>query len=150
MRGRGDNRWGTYNQILAAGGQVRKGERGTQVLFFTDRTARVAKDEQGKPLKDRDGKTIYEEEKREKPICKQYTVFNVEQADGLELKPRLYASTARMGCPPGRGEGDRGQRAEDRTHSRRPGLLPDRGGQNSAPGAVPVPHPQRLLPDGIA
>ena len=87
--GRGDNRWGTYNQILAAGGQVRKGERGTQVLFFTDRTARVAKDEQGKAIKDQDGKTIYEEEKREKPICKQYTVFNVEQADGLELKPRF-------------------------------------------------------------
>ena len=35
--GRGDNRWGTYNQIREAGGQVRKGERGTQVLFFTDR-----------------------------------------------------------------------------------------------------------------
>ena len=87
--GRGDNRWGTYNQILAAGGQVRKGERGTQVLFFTDRTARVAKDEQGKTLKDQNGKTIYEEEKRGKPICKQYTVFNVEQADGLELKPRF-------------------------------------------------------------
>ena len=86
--GRGDNRWGTYNQILAAGGQVRKGERGTRVLFFTDRTARAAKDEQGKALKDQDGKTIYEEEQRQRPICKQYTVFNVEQADGLELKPR--------------------------------------------------------------
>ena len=83
--GRGDNRWGTYNQILAAGGQVRKGERGTQVLFFTDRTARAAKDEQGKALKDQDGKTIYEEAQRDKPICKQYTVFNVEQAGGLEL-----------------------------------------------------------------
>ena len=87
--GRRDNRWGTYNQILAAGGQVRKGERGTQVLFFTDRRARAAKDEQGKTLKDQDGKTIYEEEQRGKPICKQYTVFNVEQADGLELKPRF-------------------------------------------------------------
>ena len=87
--GRGDNRWGTYNQILAAGGQVRKGERGTQVLFFTDRTARAAKDEQGKALKDQDGKTIYEEAQRAHPICKQYTVFNVEQADGLELKPRF-------------------------------------------------------------
>ena len=79
--GRGDNRWGTYNQIREAGGQVRKGEKGTQVLFFTDRTAKAAKDEQGK--------TIYEEEQRERPICKQYTVFNVEQADGLELKPRV-------------------------------------------------------------
>ena len=86
--GRGDNRWGTYNQIREAGGQVRKGEKGTQVLFFTDRTAKAAKDEQGKTLKDKEGKTIYEEEKRSRPICKQYTVFNVEQAEGLELKPR--------------------------------------------------------------
>ena len=37
--GRGDNRWGTYNQIREAGGQVRKGEKGTQVLFFTDRNS---------------------------------------------------------------------------------------------------------------
>ena len=86
--GRGDNRWGTYNQIREAGGQVRKGEKGTQVLFFTDRTAKAAKDEQGKTLKDKEGKTIYEEEQRSRPICKQYTVFNVEQAEGLELKPR--------------------------------------------------------------
>ena len=86
--GRGDNRWGTYNQIQAAGGQVRKGEKGTQVLFFTDRTARALKDDKGKVLKDDDGKTLYEEERRGAPICKQYTVFNVEQADGLELKPR--------------------------------------------------------------
>ena len=86
--GRGDNRWGTYNQIQAAGGQVRKGEKGTTVLFFKDRTKKAAKDEQGKPVKDKDGKTIYEEERRSYPMCKQYTVFNVEQADGLELKPR--------------------------------------------------------------
>ena len=85
---RGDNRWGTYNQIREAGGQVRKGEKGTQVLFFTDRNSRVAKDEKGQTLKNKEGKTIYEEQKRETPICKQYTVFNVEQAEGLELKPR--------------------------------------------------------------
>ena len=48
--GRGDNRWGTYNQIREAGGQVRKGEKGTQVLFFTDRNSRVAKDEKGQTL----------------------------------------------------------------------------------------------------
>ena len=84
--GRGDNRWGTYNQIREAGGQVRKGEKGTQVLFFTDRNSRAAKDENGQTMKNKEGKTIYEEQKREKPICKQYTVFNVEQAEGLELK----------------------------------------------------------------
>ena len=86
--GRGENRWGAYNQIREAGGQVRKGERGTKVLFFTDRTAHAAKDEQGKVLKDKEGKTIYEEEQRSRPICKQYTVFNVEQAKGLKLQPR--------------------------------------------------------------
>ena len=86
--GRGDNRWGTYNQIREAGGQVRKGEKGTQVLFFTDKNSRAAKDEQGKTIKNKEGKTVYEEQKREKPVCKQYTVFNVEQAEGLELKPR--------------------------------------------------------------
>ena len=43
-------------------------------------------------LKDKDGKTIYEEEQRSRPICKQYTVFNVEQADGLELKAASGAS----------------------------------------------------------
>ena len=60
-------------------------------MFFTDRTARAAKDEQGKTLKDKEGKTIYEEEQRSRPICKQYTVFNVEQAEGLELKQREKA-----------------------------------------------------------
>ena len=65
-----------------------QGRERTQVLFFTDRTAKAAKDEQGKTLKDKEGKTIYEEEQRSRPICKQYTVFNVEQAEGLELKQR--------------------------------------------------------------
>ena len=78
--GRADNRWGTYNQITEAGGQVRKGEKGTQVLFFKDKTARAVKDD--------NGKTVYDEEKRAFPVCKQYTVFNVEQADGLRLPPR--------------------------------------------------------------
>ena len=86
--GRGDNRWGTYNQIREAGGQVRKGEKGTQVLFFTKTNSRAAKDEEGKTRKTKEGKTIYEEQQRETPVVKQYTVFNVEQADGLKLAAR--------------------------------------------------------------
>ena len=53
--GRGDNRWGTYRQIEAAGGQVRRGEKGTQVLFYQNRTERPAKDEEGKIRKDKEG-----------------------------------------------------------------------------------------------
>ena len=63
--GRGDNRWGIYRQIEAAGGQVRRGEKGTQVLFYQNRTEQPAKDAEGKIRKDKEGKTIYEEaEKR--------------------------------------------------------------------------------------
>ena len=91
--GRADNRWGTYKQIADAGGQVRKGEKGTQVLFFTDRTRKTEKDAQGKPVKDPDGKQVYQEERRSFPVVRQYTVFNVEQADGLELKPRAARPT---------------------------------------------------------
>ena len=40
--GRGDNRWGTYNQIREAGGAVRKGEKGTKVLFFKERAPDLA------------------------------------------------------------------------------------------------------------
>ena len=65
--------------------RARKGRR-----FCSSRIARrkAAKDEKGQTIKDEKGKTIYKEEKRSQPICKQYTVFNVEQAEGLELKPR--------------------------------------------------------------
>ena len=87
-QGHGDNRWGTYGQIQAAGGQVRKGERGTKVLFFTDRARETIKDEAGKPLQDKDGKQVCREYQRAHPVVRQYTVFNVEQADGLDLPPR--------------------------------------------------------------
>ena len=87
-RGFGDNRWGTYRQIAEAGGQVRKGERGTKVLFYTDRAREAVKDEDGKPLKDKKGETVYQEHQRGFPVVRQYTVFNVEQADGLDLPPR--------------------------------------------------------------
>ena len=105
------------------GGQVRKGEKGTQVLFFTDRNSRAAKDDEGKTLKNKEGKTIYEEQKREKPICKQYTVFNVEQAEGLKLKAREDPSTARMGRSSRRRESDCGQRADRAARCRRSRLL---------------------------
>ena len=86
--GRGDNRWGTYRQIEAADGQVRRGEKGTKVLFYMKRTDQPAKDETGKIRKDKEGNTIYEETERSQAVMRQYTVFNVEQTDGLKLPPR--------------------------------------------------------------
>ena len=90
--GRGDNRWGTYRQIEAAGGQVRRGEQGTKVLFYQNRTEQPAKDETGKIRKDKEGKTIYEETERSQAVMRQYTVFNVEQTD---IPRRIYYGAVR-------------------------------------------------------
>ena len=53
-----------------------------------NRTEQPAKDEEGKIRKDKDGKTIYEEAENVRPVMRQYTVFNVEQTNGLKLPPR--------------------------------------------------------------
>jgi len=65
-----DQRWLTYNQAQAAGGQVRKGEKGTQVILFKPFAIREA----GKP----EG-----ENERTIPLIRSFTVFNIAQIDGL-------------------------------------------------------------------
>jgi antirestriction protein ArdC len=62
--------WMTFKQAAAFGGQVRKGERGSQVVF----ASAFARTEEGQ-----DGTDI----KHSIPFLKAYTVFNVEQIDGL-------------------------------------------------------------------
>lgn len=63
-----DPRWMTYKQAKAVGGQVRKGEHGTTAIFYT--TLEKEND---------NGETDYI------PMLKTFTVFNVEQIDGLPL-----------------------------------------------------------------
>ncbi|MBY8828520.1 ArdC family protein [Hephaestia mangrovi] len=66
-------RWLTYRQAQAAGGNVRKDERGTTVCYadrFTPRIeAECARDE--------------DREARQLAFLKRFTVFNVEQCEGL-------------------------------------------------------------------
>ena len=83
-----DNRWGTYKQIKEAGGQVRKGERGTTVLVYkpAERTERTPGDGTEHKLKNPDA------EKTTRPMWRRYTVFNVEQAEGLKLPDRARAT----------------------------------------------------------
>jgi antirestriction protein ArdC len=64
--------WGTYRQVLELGGQVRKGERGTQVLLFKDRQITEVVD--GEPVTKRI------------PLARAFTVFNAAQADNLPAK----------------------------------------------------------------
>lgn len=77
--GYGSQRWLTYRQARLAGGNVRKGEQGTTVCYadrFTPRReAEAARDE--------------DREARQVAFLKRFTVFNVDQCEGL---PETLAS----------------------------------------------------------
>jgi antirestriction protein ArdC len=68
----GDPRWGTFKTVQAHGGNVRKGEHGTFVVFF-------------KPLEVKDAGAP--NGKRTVPMLRHFHVFNVDQCDGLEVEP---------------------------------------------------------------
>jgi hypothetical protein len=71
--------WCTYKQAAELGGQVRKGEKGSLVVY-ADTVTR----------KDTDAKGA--EVETEIPFMKGYTVFNAEQIDGLAA--HFYATVA--------------------------------------------------------
>ena len=82
-KGYSDNRWATYKQIKDMGGQVRKGEKATQVLFYKfDDETQKAQDQPDRPTTE--GKA--EREHTRPPMVRCYAVFNVAQADGLKLE----------------------------------------------------------------
>lgn len=72
-RGFGAQRWITYRQAQALGGNVRKGEAGTTVCY-ADRF--TPKDEQQKARDE-------QREARQVAFLKRFTLFNVEQCEGL-------------------------------------------------------------------
>jgi len=80
-RGYSGQAWLTFRQALGLGGNVRKGERGTTVVY-ADRFVPEAERERA----DRDG-----DEPSAIPFLKRFTVFNTDQCDGL---PDTIASTA--------------------------------------------------------
>lgn len=68
--GFGMNRWLTFNQALDLGGNVRKGEKGTKVIFWK--------------LLEKENKKTGEKDKI--PLARVYTVFNVAQCENLDEK----------------------------------------------------------------
>ena len=87
-RGYSDNRWGTYRQIKALGGQVRKGETGEHVVFFARQKRLAQRDKNGKVRQNKDGNTLYRSAKLDRPVWRTFVVFNAEQARGLKLPKR--------------------------------------------------------------
>jgi len=91
-QGYADPRWMTYKQASGEGAQVKKGEKGSHIVYWKFHDERPLKDESGRPVLDDKGapKTIMVE--LERPRSFTAVVFNAEQIDGLpplEAKPRI-------------------------------------------------------------
>jgi antirestriction protein ArdC len=83
-RGYGANAWMTFNQVKELGGSVRKGEKGARVMKFTPKVL------EGEAADTREATT------RVVPMTKWYTVFNLDQCEGLDLsafEPRPILDT---------------------------------------------------------
>lgn len=72
MQGYASPYWLTFKQATERGGQVRKGEKGTPVIFWNWQ-ARQVRNDSG------------DIEEKDIPFMRYYTVFNVAQIDGLTL-----------------------------------------------------------------
>lgn len=65
--------WVTYRQAQMVGGNVRMGEKGLPVVYWKIGAREVE-----------DGDQVVE---KPSVLCRQYTVFNIEQCEGLRLQP---------------------------------------------------------------
>jgi antirestriction protein ArdC len=74
--------WITFNQAKELNGTVRKGEKGTQIVFYKELRSRKTKDE----------KHAGDEDRRPPFVLTYHTVFNVEQCDGLTV-PQMEKPT---------------------------------------------------------
>lgn len=92
-----DPRWLTFNQAKALGGNVKRGESGMPIVFWKWVDAKVAE-----TVENEEGETI---RSKKVPILRYYTVFNVEQCEGLDL-PELPKAEPRN-------DGERLQAAEN-------------------------------------
>ena len=93
-QGFADPRWGGYRQIQDAGGHVRKGEKGTPILYVDFNRRETVRDEGGKPVLDDAGHPAVESVRRDRPLVKLHYVFNVEQTEGLDLRSLQVAAPA--------------------------------------------------------
>lgn len=80
--------WLTYKQAQQLGGQVRKGEKGSMIVFFKPFTI---EDKNGRP--DSNGNLP----SKQIPLLRHFTVFNVAQIDGLPA--RMYESVKPTEAP---------------------------------------------------
>ncbi len=75
LKGYGHNAWLTFKQVQQFGGHVRKGEKGTPIVFF-----RKTKEEKDDP-------DTSEAVTETKSLLRYYVVFNFAQVEGLNIAP---------------------------------------------------------------
>ncbi|MDE1475891.1 zincin-like metallopeptidase domain-containing protein [Xenorhabdus bovienii] len=84
MQGHSDPRWMTYKQAAAEGAQVRKGEKGSHIVYWKFNEEKKAIDGQGRPIIDPEtGKQKTINVQLERPRSFTAVVFNASQIDGL-------------------------------------------------------------------
>ena len=74
------NYWIALKQAQELGGTVRKGEKGTQIVFWKKLAKETNEDEPAAPTMSKG-----DAEDRARFMCRTYTVFNVEQCSGLTI-----------------------------------------------------------------
>lgn len=85
-----DPRWMTYKQAQSQDYQVRRGEQGTPIQFWSFTEYQDQTNDQGQPVVDAQGKPVKVEIRLERPRVRFATVFNAEQIGGIapwERKP---------------------------------------------------------------
>ncbi|MBK7654619.1 MAG: DUF1738 domain-containing protein [Betaproteobacteria bacterium] len=78
----GQNLWLTYRQAQSIGAQVRNGEQGCHVIKMVEVDRRQAEREAAK-----EGAEVIAQDGHKALVMKVYTVFNVNQVDGLPPLP---------------------------------------------------------------
>lgn len=86
LRGYDDSRWLTYNQAQAIGAQVRKGEKGVQLVKWVDLPAKRQEAQAGQDE---------EQEVRGRKAPMLFTVFNACQCDGMPAVQQQTLMTER-------------------------------------------------------
>jgi len=84
--------WLTFNQVRERGGNVRKGEKGSPCFFW--------KIYDGKPGKGGEGEGDTTSEGNKRFVARYYTVFNVEQCDGLDYPKPVLPDPTTSGATP--------------------------------------------------
>ena len=125
-RGYADPRWGGYRQIQEAGGHVRKGEKGTPIMYVDFRQRRTARDEQGNPVRDEEGRPKLEWVQRDRPLVQAPPRLQ-RRADRRAQAAVAGDGRAGVGGPRARRGADQGQRRAGRPRGRRPRLLQPQG-----------------------